>query len=233
MHAGFDDLARTYLPSVAEAAQIEDEAVRDEMLKFLASQEELDRFQQSRIARLWVEQAKVLTDAGLGQRQTPASGRSAGGPAGQGPGRVVRAVDPRTCAAGPGCRLEPGRRVGQAGGRQDRRRGCRPADQPPGRSEDAAAVRRRENRSVESSLGQAWRWPWRMGGFPRRSIPSMSIRVTGPRPGTNRTSSRANCWRRRPTAAGPRRCRPRCARGSTFACPRPCWSATDTRTPPS
>ena len=63
MHAGFDDLARTYLPSAAEAAQIEDEAVRDEILKFLASQEELDRFQQSRIASLWVEQAKVLTDS--------------------------------------------------------------------------------------------------------------------------------------------------------------------------
>jgi hypothetical protein len=63
MHAGFDDLARTYLPSAAEAAQIEDEAVRDEILTFLASQEELDRFQQSRIASLWVEQAKVLTDS--------------------------------------------------------------------------------------------------------------------------------------------------------------------------
>lgn len=63
MHAGFDALARTYLPSVAEAEQIEDETVRDEILKFLASQEELDRFQQTRIARLWVERAKVLTDA--------------------------------------------------------------------------------------------------------------------------------------------------------------------------
>lgn len=64
MHAGFDDLARTYLPSVGEATQIEDEAVRDEVLKFLASQEELDRFQQDRIARLWVQHAKVLTDPG-------------------------------------------------------------------------------------------------------------------------------------------------------------------------
>jgi hypothetical protein len=63
MHAGFDVLARAYLPPAAEAAQIEDEAVRDEILTFLASQEELDRFQQSRIASLWVEQAKVLTDS--------------------------------------------------------------------------------------------------------------------------------------------------------------------------
>lgn len=62
MHAGFDDLARAYLPTVAEAGQIEDEAVRDEILKFLASQEELAQFQQSRIARLWVQQASVLTN---------------------------------------------------------------------------------------------------------------------------------------------------------------------------
>ncbi len=74
MHGGFDELARTYLPSAGEAAQIEDEAVRDELLKFLASQEELDRFQQSRIARLWVEHAKVLTapDADNGKRQQAA-----------------------------------------------------------------------------------------------------------------------------------------------------------------
>lgn len=62
MHAGFDNLARTYLPSVAEAVQIEDEAVRDEILKFLASQEELDQFQQTRIARLWGQHANVLAD---------------------------------------------------------------------------------------------------------------------------------------------------------------------------
>lgn len=61
MHAGFDELARTYLPGVAEAAQIEDEAVRDEIVNFLASQEELEQFQQSRIARLWMQQASVLT----------------------------------------------------------------------------------------------------------------------------------------------------------------------------
>lgn len=74
MHAGFDALARTYLPSPAEAAQIEDEAVRDEILKFLASQEELDQFQQSRIARLWVQQAAALTDANAdaGRRQQAA-----------------------------------------------------------------------------------------------------------------------------------------------------------------
>lgn len=74
MHAGFDVLARTYLPSVAEAAQIADEAVRGEILTFLASQEELDRFQQSRIARLWVEQANVLTaaDSDNGKRQQAA-----------------------------------------------------------------------------------------------------------------------------------------------------------------
>jgi hypothetical protein len=62
MHAGFSELARTYLPSVAEAAQIEDEAVRDEILNFLGSQEELDHFQQTRIAHLWVQKANTLSD---------------------------------------------------------------------------------------------------------------------------------------------------------------------------
>ena len=62
MHAGFDDLARTYLPDVVEAMRIEDATVRDEILKFLASQEELERFQQTQIARLWEQHAAVLVD---------------------------------------------------------------------------------------------------------------------------------------------------------------------------
>jgi len=62
MHAGFDDLARDYLPSTAVAAQIEDEGVRDEILNFLSSQEELEQFQQTRIAKLWEQQSGVLLD---------------------------------------------------------------------------------------------------------------------------------------------------------------------------
>lgn len=74
LHAGFGELARGYLPSVAEAAQIEDQAVRDEILNFLASQEELEQFQQTRIAGLWGQQAGVLSDpnADEGKRQQAA-----------------------------------------------------------------------------------------------------------------------------------------------------------------
>lgn len=62
MYGEFDDLARAYLPDVAEAAELEDAALRDEILNFLATQEELEQFQQTRIARLWQRQAEVLTD---------------------------------------------------------------------------------------------------------------------------------------------------------------------------
>lgn len=74
LHAGFSELARDYLPSVAEAAKIEDETVRDEILSFLASQEELDEFQQTRVAGLWGQQASLLTDpnADDGKRQQAA-----------------------------------------------------------------------------------------------------------------------------------------------------------------
>jgi len=64
MHAAFDDLARAYLPSLVEAAKIEDPEGREEVLGFLASQEELDQFEQTRIARQWEEKAAVLADPG-------------------------------------------------------------------------------------------------------------------------------------------------------------------------
>ncbi len=62
MHAEFDALAREYLPSVTETEQIEDVAVRDEVLSFLASQEELEEFEQTRIGRVWEQQAAMVTD---------------------------------------------------------------------------------------------------------------------------------------------------------------------------
>ncbi len=74
MHGDFDDLAREYLPSAAEASQIEDAGVRDEILQFLASQEELEEFQQTQIAGLWEQQADVLTNptADSGEQQQSA-----------------------------------------------------------------------------------------------------------------------------------------------------------------
>ena len=63
MHANFDDLARQYLPDMLAASEIEDQAIRDEIVNFLGSQEELERFQQTRIADLWEQHAKTLNDA--------------------------------------------------------------------------------------------------------------------------------------------------------------------------
>ena len=74
MHANFDDLARQYLPDMLAASEIEDQAVRDEIIKFLGSQEELERFQQKRIADLWGQHAKTLGDpqADNGRKQQAA-----------------------------------------------------------------------------------------------------------------------------------------------------------------
>jgi len=62
MHGNFDDLAREYLPDVVQASRLEDTEARDEIMKFLASQEELEEFQQTQIAGLWEQNAKVVAD---------------------------------------------------------------------------------------------------------------------------------------------------------------------------
>ena len=62
LNANFDELARAYLPSAGQASKLEDLEARDEILKFLASQEELEEYQQTRIAQLWQDQAMVLSD---------------------------------------------------------------------------------------------------------------------------------------------------------------------------
>ena len=63
LHANFADLAREYLPTVAEATEIVDVEIRDELLKFLASQEELEEFQQTQLAKVWKQKAEVLANA--------------------------------------------------------------------------------------------------------------------------------------------------------------------------
>ena len=55
-------MARQYLPNTVEAGQLADAAVRDEIMKFLASHEELEEFQQKQIAALWEQQAAVLAN---------------------------------------------------------------------------------------------------------------------------------------------------------------------------
>jgi len=63
LHADFAELARQYLPAAADVDQVEDPAVREEIMKFLASQEQLEEFQQTRVAGIWKQQVKVLCDA--------------------------------------------------------------------------------------------------------------------------------------------------------------------------
>jgi hypothetical protein len=76
IHAEFPNLARRYLPPLAEATQLEDEEARDEIVKFLASQDELDELEQAKVGRLWAKHVQVLTDAGAdaGKSQTAADG---------------------------------------------------------------------------------------------------------------------------------------------------------------
>lgn len=62
-HADFDELARRYLPPVAQAAALEDEEAREEILKFYAAQEELEEVQRNKVAGLWGKHATTLTDA--------------------------------------------------------------------------------------------------------------------------------------------------------------------------
>jgi hypothetical protein len=60
--AEFDELARQYLPNTIEAGQLDDAEVRDEIVKFLASHEELEEFQQKQIAALWQQKAAILAN---------------------------------------------------------------------------------------------------------------------------------------------------------------------------
>jgi len=60
LQADFGDLARQYLPNIAEAARIEEAEVRDEIVKFLTSREELEELQQGQIAAIWKEKADLL-----------------------------------------------------------------------------------------------------------------------------------------------------------------------------
>jgi len=62
LHADFGELARQYLPTAVEAAQLDDAEARDEIVKFLASQEELAELQQTQFGALWKQHIAVLSD---------------------------------------------------------------------------------------------------------------------------------------------------------------------------
>jgi hypothetical protein len=230
MHANFDDLARQYLPASAEAAAIEDDQLRDEILKFLASQEELDAFQQTRIASVWRQQASVLKEA-----MTDAT-------------RAQQAAERLAELLG---RAEPGAlepwlevlvreqpdgalRVASALGRR-----------AAGKTGDKDVLLRTNNLKAQKTLlrsaaalqdiGQP---PWQplaaamADWWVQEAENTFNVAPSYRASGTpNRSWPSAICWTPPPTGLGWPPWRPRCASGSISVCPGPCWSATATKTP--
>ncbi|MDH4475486.1 MAG: hypothetical protein QE274_03350 [Verrucomicrobiaceae bacterium] len=56
----FRDLARTYLPGNDQIAQIADEGVRNELMAFVATQEQRENTQRSEVQRIWDENIREL-----------------------------------------------------------------------------------------------------------------------------------------------------------------------------
>lgn len=60
LNADFGELARPYLPSRAEAEQITDDEVREEIVKFLGAQDEVEQADLKQLTALWKDKAVVL-----------------------------------------------------------------------------------------------------------------------------------------------------------------------------
>lgn len=60
LHADFGELARQYLPDRAAAEQIAEDEVRDEIVKFLGAQEEVEQADLKQLTSLWKDKANVL-----------------------------------------------------------------------------------------------------------------------------------------------------------------------------
>lgn len=65
---GFKELARTYLPPVAQLEQIADEGVRDELMAFAATQSERESVLRGEVQKIWDENIQGV--------MTPATGKS-------------------------------------------------------------------------------------------------------------------------------------------------------------
>jgi hypothetical protein len=61
MAGGFKDLARAWLPPLAEVQGIADEGLRSEITAFLSTQQESDTVRRAQIERVWDENLRVLT----------------------------------------------------------------------------------------------------------------------------------------------------------------------------
>lgn len=58
---GFKELARAYLPSLAQVEQLTDEGLRNELTPFLATQQETEATQRAQVQKIWDENLRVLT----------------------------------------------------------------------------------------------------------------------------------------------------------------------------
>ncbi|HSI61774.1 MAG TPA: hypothetical protein VLE43_01610, partial [Candidatus Saccharimonadia bacterium] len=58
---GFKDLAREYLPPLDQAQQIPDEWVRNQIVAFLATQQETEAAQRGQMQKIWDENLRTLT----------------------------------------------------------------------------------------------------------------------------------------------------------------------------
>ena len=58
---GFKELARTFLPPLAEVQKIADEGIRNELVAFLTSQRESEAAQHEQVQKVWDENLRILT----------------------------------------------------------------------------------------------------------------------------------------------------------------------------
>ncbi len=73
---GFKDLARTYLPPLAQVGQIADEGVRNELTAFLASQQESEAAQHEQVQKVWDENLRLLTLAKVNEYEKSKAGQA-------------------------------------------------------------------------------------------------------------------------------------------------------------
>ena len=218
LHADFGDLARQYLPPAAEAAKIEEQEVRDEILKFLTAREETEESQQAKLADLWKEKLKTLGDP---QADRSAKQRATDGLAemlSKAPAGLweswIRNLVREDAAAGLRLASTLGKITlakqndSDTTLRANNLRARRPCSSPrPGRP------------TLPHPPGTKWRWRLPMGGSTRRNRPPSCVPPVVRKPASRRSTS----WTPRRMVLGPKHSLPRCGSTSTSAFPRRCW----------
>jgi len=87
---GFKELARAYLPSLAQVEQLADEGLRNELTSFLASQQESEATQRAQVQKVWDENLRILTLAKVNDWEKTKAGTALA--------RVMMQIPPGTLA---------------------------------------------------------------------------------------------------------------------------------------